>query len=335
MRKRVIKSFAVFIMLCITMIVTGCSADNPNTAENDKLKIVAAVFPPYDFAREISNGLADVSMLLKPGTESHSYEPSPRDIIRIKNCDIFIYTGGESDVWVDQILNSIDNPKMKTIKMMDCVNALEEEVVEGMQTPHGGEEVHGHNHDHEHDENEHDFEYDEHVWTSPRNAIAITEQITAAMTECDPKNQTEYAANSKRYIDALKKLDEDFAKIANNASKRMMIFGDRFPFRYFADEYGIEYRAAFPGCSSEAEPSAKTIAYLIDKVKEENIKCIFYIEFSNQKIAKAIEEETGAKPLLFHSCHNVTADELKNGVSYLELMKNNALNLKEAFELCQ
>lgn len=325
MQIKSIKRLMALITAFICLTFSGCTFDNMNTVtSDDKLKVVATIFPAYDFAREISNGTADVSMLLKPGTESHSYEPSPHDIIKIKNCDVFIYTGGESDVWVDQILNSVDNPDLKIIKMMDCVNTVEEETVEGMQAPHEHEE-----------ESEHDFEYDEHVWTSPQNAIQITEKIAEVMSACDIKNSVEYLENSKNYIEELKKLDNDFKSITANAANKIMIFGDRFPFRYFADAYGIEYRAAFPGCSSEAEPSAGTIAYLIDKVREENIRYVFYIEFSNKKIATAIEEETGAKPLLFHSCHNVTADELEDGATYLKLMRNNVLNLEEAFNTWQ
>lgn len=322
-----IKKFLVFFtFIFICMFLCGCmkSTVNPATV-SDKPKVVAVSFPPYDFARNVAGTSAEVTMLLKPGTESHSYEPTPSDIIKIKECDIFIYTGGESDVWVDEILDSVANPDMKVIKMIDCVEAMEEEHVEGMQ--------HAHKHD-EHDEySGHEFEYDEHVWTSPRNAALITKKIAEFLCETDEENREEYTANSENYIRKLDALNNEFEKISADANNKMLIFADRFPFRYFTDEYGFEYRAAFPGCSSEAEPSAKTVSYLIDKVNADNINYVFYIEFSNRKIADAIEEETGAKPLMLHSCHNITADEFENGTSYLELMYNNAKNLKEAFSL--
>lgn len=319
------KSISILVLVFVLIAISsGCmNTKNNKFSIDNKLKIVSTIFPSYDFARETAGDLADIYMLLKPGTENHSYEPSPEDIIKIKNCDLFIYTGGESDVWVDEMLEAIDNPDIKIIKMIECVNALEEETIEGMQINHTHTLA---------DNDEHKEEYDEHVWTSPLNAIAITQKIAQVMAEIDVKNQSVYYTNAQNYIKKLNDLNSEFKNIVSNSSKKLLVFGDRFPFRYFADEYGLEYRAAFPGCSAEAEPSVKTIAYLIDVVKKHNIKYIFYIEFSNKKIAGAIEDETGAKPLLFHSCHNVTADEMKNNVTYLELMQKNASTLKEALE---
>ena len=325
---------ALVMFVCMSFVFFGCENRTPDYSD-DRLKIVTTIFPPFDFAREIACGRADVSMLLKPGMESHSYEPSPTDIISIESCDLFIYTGGESDTWIDEILKTIDNPDLRIIKMMDCVDTLQEEMVEGMQGAH----VHS-DYDHEHDESgdhgdDHDHEaetdeYDEHIWTAPLNAAAITEAIADCMSELDRENSDFYTENAKSYIEKLKNLDLEFKEIVSNAKRKIIIFGDRFPFRYLAEAYGLEYRAAFPGCSAESEPSAKTVAYLMDKVREDNIPNIFYIEFSNQKIAKSIQEETGAVPLILHSCHNLSKDEMDKGMTYLELMQQNAANIKEA-----
>lgn len=354
------------------LFMSSCSAADPqgSTASggDDKLQIVTTIFPPYDFARNIAGRNADVSMLLKPGTESHSYEPSPSDIIKIMNCDIFIYTGGESDTWVDEILDSIseNNRDIRIIKMLDVVdNAVEEEIVEGMQAgllelnEHseeeaaseiggsgngGGEdtarersEEDGSNaaaegsDEHEHEtESEHAHEYDEHVWTSPRRAMQIVDAISNAVIELDPDNIDEYQMNTAIYLSLLSDLDQEYREAIESSKRDYIVFGDRFPFRYLADEYGLKYSAAFPGCSSESEPSAKTVAYLIDRVREEEIPVVLYIEFSNQKIADAIAEETGAKKLLLHSCHNLTSEQMNNGVTYLDLMRDNLENLKEA-----
>ncbi len=330
MRKRALAGLA--LLLGIMLIGSGCEtrklAKGADAETAAPLRVVTTIFPPFDFARQIAGGHAKISMLLKPGMESHSYEPSPADIISVESCDLFIYNGGESDTWVDDLLNTIDTSNLHVLKMMDCVDTLEEQAVEGMQGAHD----HGHDHEagHVHDEEGAVAEYDEHVWTSPRNACAITEAIAAQMARLDPGNAQYYKANTAAYIQELEELDQTFMDITAAAKRHLILFGDRFPFRYFADAYGLSYRAAFPGCSAESEPSVKTVAYLIDKAREEEIPNIFYIEFSNQKIAQTLQEETGAVPLLFHSCHNLSKDEMERGTTYLELMRGNAENLKEA-----
>ena len=259
-------------------------------------------------------------MLLAPGVESHSYEPTPQDIIKIQKSDVFIYVGGESDEWVKEILESIDTSKMAVINLMDCVEPVKEEIVEGME-----EEK-----DEEHKDGEEEIEYDEHIWTSPRNAMLITNKIAEELSRIDSKNAVEYKKNAADYIKELQKLDKDFQSVVNSGKRKTIAFGDRFPFRYFADAYGLSYTAAFPGCSTDTEPSAATIAYIIDKVKNENLPVIYYIEFSNHKVADSISEATGAKAMLLHSCHNVSRKDLEKGVTYLELMRKNVESLKEA-----
>lgn len=316
-----IKKFIAIILAAIMAFTVFSACDNnpekADTAKEDtKLKIVTTIFPQYDFSREIAGDLADLKMLLPPGSESHSFEPTPQDIIDIENCDIFIYTGGESDSWVDTILESIDAPDMKVIALLDVCDAVTEEIVEGME--------------HEEDDHSGSPEYDEHVWTSPKNAITIVEAIAEAFAQADAENAEVYSNNSSSYIEKLKLLDEEFREITDNAPIHTLIFGDRFPFRYFTDEYGLEYYAAFPGCSTETGASAQTVAFLIDTVKEKGIPVVLYIEFSNRRMADTIAEATGARALQLHSCHSVSPEDMENGASYLTLMKQNAENLKEA-----
>ncbi|WMJ85030.1 metal ABC transporter substrate-binding protein [Oscillospiraceae bacterium LTW-04] len=306
----------------------GTTSSIAPTKNNNRLNIVTTIFPQYDFAREIVGTYADATMLLPPGTESHTYEPAPQDIITIQNCDLFIYVGGEGDVWIDDILDSMGDKAPDTLKIMDSVTAVEEEVVEGMESDHNhhfaDEDEHGQ--EHEHDE----IEYDEHVWTSPANAIKIVHSMTDVISTLDSANAETYRTNANAYIEKLTTLDNDFHKVVKTAKRNTIIVGDRFPFRYFADEFGLNYYAAFPGCSSETEASAATVAFLTDKVKAESIPAVLYIEFSNHKIADSIAETTGAKTLLLHSCHNVSKDEMQSGVSYLSLMEKNIETIRQA-----
>lgn len=313
----------IFIGIISVLMLTGCvSKGESDLKEKQGLQIVSTVFSGYDFAKQIVGDNAEVSMLLPPGTESHSYEPSPQDIIKIQSADIFIYVGGESEKWVDKILDSMDN-KVTTVRMMDFVELYEEEIVEGMQDEHEDDK------DIEH-EDEH--EYDEHVWTSLRNAQSIVTAINEAVVKVDETNKDIYDKNTKAYIEQLDNLDKEFETLFKSKEKSTLIFGDRFPFRYFAEDYDLDYFAAFPGCSSETEPSVSTVAFLIDKVKEKSLNTVFYIEFSNHKIADTISESTGAQTAMLHSCHNVSKEDLDKGVSYYSLMTQNYETLKGALE---
>ena len=339
------KLYILFTIISL-FFISACSytGNEENTeTEEDKINIITTIFPPYDFAKQIAEDKIDVKMLLKPGEESHSYEPTPKDIMSIQEAELFIYVGGENDVWVEDILNSMGENKPNTLKLLDIVPNLEEEIVEGMEDIHEGhshEEEHTdeeHSHEEEHTDEEHSHEeehnhnvIDEHVWTSPKNAILIVQEITKILCEKDLQNADFYNSNSQKYIGELEKLDNNFREIVSNSSKKTMIFGDRFPFRYFANEYGLDYYAAFSGCSTETEASPKTIAFLIDKVKENNINVVFTIEFSNGKIADSIVDSTGAKKMTFNSCHNLTKEQLEQGETYISLMQENVEALKEA-----
>lgn len=321
------KKVTFFCAAAITaaLLLSGCGTQGATSQEgdqeSDKLTVVATVFPAYDFARAVGGEAAEVSLLLPPGAESHSYEPTPADILAVQQCDLFIYLGGESDTWVETILESVE-PQGKTLRMIDCVDLLEEETVEGME-------------DHE-DEHDHDdlglgevVGYDEHVWTAPRNAAQITRAIGAEMEALDPDNAALYAANTEDYAAQIDGLDQEFTDFFAGVSDRTMVFGDRFPLRYFADEFDIEYYAAFPGCSTQTEPSAATIAFLTDKVRQEGLSTVWYIEFSNHLVADSIAEAAGAETAMFHSCHNVSADDLEAGATYVSLMEGNLESLRQ------
>jgi zinc transport system substrate-binding protein len=483
------------------LLAAGASAGGRGDRgrRDGKISVVATIFPPYDFVREIAGDKVNLTMLLPPAAESHSFEPTPRDIITVQNCDVFIYVGGESDAWVDTILESMDTGSMKIVRLMDCVEVVEELIVEGMQDE---EEEEGHSHSHEEsftaadvkdreltdwegdwqsvypfvldgtldpvwehraeegdktareyleegkahyvtdvdrvvitpdsmsfyrngvpataryvyrgpgitpiegespwvrykfeavgtpptgapkyimfsdhlhapqktehfhiyasdkgfdelmaDEDpvnyptyyasdltkselvaemighEEEVEYDEHVWTSPRNAQLIVRQIADVLKSVDAANAAEYERNASAYLAKLAELDASFREALRGASRKTMVFGDRFPFRYFADAYGLSYFAAFPGCSTETEASAATVAFLIDKVRAEKIPVVFHIELSNEKIADTICEETGARKLLLHAVHNVSKRDFEGGASYYSLMSGNVENLRAA-----
>ena len=309
------------IALCVLPLAGALAAcgKTEQSKNSDKISVATTIFPPYDFVRAIAGDKAEITMLLPPGAESHSFEPTPQDTIKIQNCDIFIYNGGESDEWVNSILESMDTNKMKIVKFIDCVKTVDEEIIGSM----------------EHEEKEHnheEHEIDEHVWTSPRNAKLIVKRISDALCEIDTGNADAYKQNTAGYFAKLDELDGKFKSVVDDAARKTIVFGDRFPFRYFADAYGLDYDAAFPGCSTETEASAKTIAALIDKIKAEKIPVVFYIELSNMKMANAISESTGAKVLLFHSCHNLTKADFNAGKTYLDFMEANVEGLKEALK---
>ena len=308
----------IWALVC-ALALSGC-APAPAEAEDGKLHVVATVFPAYDFARAAGGELAEVTMLLPPGAESHSYEPSPADILAVQGCDLFLYLGGESDDWVDRILDTVD-PAGASLRMIDCVETLAEETVEGMQESpgHGG-------HEHEHEGRV--VELDEHVWTSPRNGAVLTRAIGEAMAAADPANGDAYHQNAESYAAKLEDLDREFAAFFGGLEDRTIVFGDRFPLRYFAEEYGLDYYAAFPGCSTQTEPSAATVAFLTEKVREEGISTVWYIESSNHLVADAIAEAAGAETAMFHTCHSVSRADLEGGATYLSLMEGDLAALR-------
>ena len=293
------------ILLITLLLFTGCEI----TKEKEGLNIVTTNFPTYDLARGvIKDSDIELSMLLKPGVDAHSFEPTTKDIKTIKDADIFIYVGGESEEWIEDILDNIDKDKTKIIKLMDIVDIKKEEIIEGM-------------------ESKEEEEYDEHVWTSPLNAIKIVNKIKDEVLKID--NKEIYTKNADEYIEKLTTIDNEIREVVNNAKRKVLIFGDRFPLRYFVDEYGLEYYAAFPGCSEQNEASASTISFLIKKVKEDKVPAVLKIELSSGKIANTIASETGVKVLTFNACHNQSKEDFEKGKTYIDYMNENIKVLKE------
>lgn len=359
------KSVVFIVTISMILGMAGCGKTTEKE-DNYRLKIVASLFPYYDMARAVIGDVKgiDLKMIVTPGQDSHSFEPTPSDVIQMENADVLIYNGGSLETWIDTLLDSLNNKNKIQMKMMDYVDVLNEEIVEGMDTrfeEHDHEE-HSHKEDnhnkenhkedshseenhkednhsedssndsefHNEDSEEEHEETDEHIWTSPVNEIIMTEKICETLSKALPEEKENFQKNAENYISQLKELDNEFRTIVENAKTKEIIFADKFPLQYFAKEYGLKYYAAFPGCGSDMEPSAKTIAFLVDKIKEDNIKAVFYLELSSHIVADAIETDTGAKPLQFNSCHNITQKQFDSGVTYVDLMKQNVNNLKIA-----
>ena len=261
------------------------------------MQIVATIFPQYDFARQIVGDYADVYMLLKPGEEIHSYEPTPQDIKMIQNSDLFIYTGGENDVWVENILSSLGDEGPRSVRLLDLVETSTEVHLEGMMEEKGDHDHDGEADDHaeDHGHNHFEEEPDEHVWTSPENCVILIEKLTDIICGTDPSHEEAYRRNGDAYRSAFEQLDREYRQMADSAARRTILFGDRFPFLYLARELDLTCYAAFSGCSAESEPSAATIAFLIDKAVEEKLPVVFKIEFSNGNIASAVSEAAQKK----------------------------------------
>ena len=292
------------VLLCLVLSCSLlCACNTQSNTDNGKINIVATCFPAYDFARELCKDNANITLLLKPGQESHDFEPTPADIINIQNSDLFICVGGENEKWVESLTQN--EKELNVLKMLDIVEETFQE--------------HEHNHEH-----------DEHVWTSPVNAIKIVDSICLSLCEISAEDSDFFKQNLSDYKIKLNELDSKFKSITANAKSNLVVFADRFPVRYFTEEYSLEVVSIFPGCSSQSEPSATAVAEVIETVKDKNIKAVFYTEFSNQKTADTVCGETGCKKLLFHSCHNLTKDEFNKGETYYSLMLKNAENLKEA-----
>lgn len=307
-----IKRIIACVMAVSLIMMCGCSAGTSGK-DDGKLKIVTTIFPAYDFARQVFGDTADVTLLLKPGMESHGFDPGARDIVSIHGCDLFIYNGGESDVWVENILASDDADSLNTLKMMDSVTALEEEHIAGVHDDHSDD----------------DEEYDEHIWTSPKNAAKIVRSICEAAISLKPENSALYERLADDYVDKINDLDRRFEALLSN-EKRYFIFGDRFPLLYFFKEYGLNYYAAFPGCGSETEPSAQMIAFLTEKLDQSDaVKAVFCIELSNHKLADTLANDTGLSVAEFHTCHNITANDFQAGETYVSLMERNYKMLED------
>ena len=330
-------NFKKILITCAMLVTAACAFA--------KTKIVTTIFPEYDWVKEIlGNNIkdAELTLLIGNGVDLHSYQPSIQDVAKISTADVFIYVGGESDGWVADALKNAKNKNMKVINLLEVLGdkVKEEEVIEGMQAEeeeeheHHDHEAEGHHH-HHHSSDEEEVEYDEHVWLSVRNAKILCTEITNALCDVDSKNAAAYKANFNAYAAKLDKLDSDFTAVVKNGKKNTLLFGDRFPFRYFVDDYGLKYYAAFVGCSAETEASFETIVFLANKVDELGLNNVCQIESGNGKIAKTIiqsSKKKNAKILTFDSMQSTTTKDIKKGTSYLSTMQKNLDVLKEALK---
>ena len=335
------KTISIIVtVLIIAGCLSACSLNGSKpAAKSGKLQIVTTIFPEYDWTMNIlgdNPANADVTMLLNTGVDLHSFQPTATDILKISTCDLFIYVGGESDEWVDDALREATNKNMIVINLLDVLGdaVKEEEVIEGMQ-----EEEHDHEHEHEHDKDheheEEEVEYDEHVWLSLKNAAVLVNSISDAIQKIDPVNVEAYKKNAAAYIGKLNSLDEDYRAAVSGARVNTLLFGDRFPFRYLVDDYGLSYYAAFVGCSAETEASFETIIFLAGKVDELSLHAVMTIEGPDHRIAETIVQNTKTKDqqiLTMDSMQSVTAKDVEKGTTYLSVMDNNLIVLKAALK---
>ncbi len=290
--KRALVIFVVFVLL-----LTGC-APTVKKEDNGRLKIVTTIFPIYDFVRAVSGDLVDIKLLVDPGTEVHSFDPTPSDVAAIYNADLFFYIGGESDTWVESVLA---DTSVNKVRLIECVSPLTED---------GHEEI------------------DEHIWTSPENAILILEKIKDSIVLADGDNAEIYKNNFISYSQRIKEADNKLRKIVNESSNKFILFADRFPFKYFTDYYGIGYEAAFGGCAISTDISIKTMNRLIKVIEDKNISTVFCVEMSNRNIANALSSEMGVEVVELHSAHNVSKGDFENGITYADIMERNIKSLE-------
>lgn len=305
----------VSLILCIAFVLSLFSACAGTSEDDGRVKVVTTNFAMYDFARAVCGDDADVTMLLTPGSESHDFEATLEDVAKIAEADVFVYVGGESDVWVDGVFESIGSASDSIVKIcaMDVVGCTEID------------------HDHE-SEGDHDHEIDEHVWTSIPNAVEIIDAIADAVAELLPESASEICERCRTYVDELLEIDRDMMELVESSERRTIVVADRFPFVHMAEHLGVDYVAAFDGCTSDTEPSLSVINTLVRKIRENGIDTVFVIEFSDRKTAGAIADETGAEILELSSAHNVTKAEFESGITYADIMRKNMAALESALD---
>ena len=321
MKKRIL---ALLLAAAVALPLCAC-APAGEEAEDGRLQVVCSLFPYYDFVREIGGAYVSPRLLVAAGREAHSFEPTPMDVIRVSRADVFVYNGGEGEQWVDEIVSSAGENIPTVLRMMDYADTLTEE-------PLAGRDDHDHaDHDHEHDDDHDsdDIEYDEHIWTSPVQAMKLCRAICDALCAADPAHAAVYRSNLENYLGQLAELDVAFRQVCSEKKRSLLVFGDRFPLLYFCREYGLDYRAAFHGCSSDTEPSLYTLKFLIDKVRQQDIPVVYALELSSRKVADAIAETTGAPVETFYSCQTVSQADWAAGEGYVSLMRRNVAALRE------
>lgn len=298
------------LLICIITIFSVASCAPAENTEG--INVVCTIFPQYDFARNIMGDAGTVTLLVPPGKEAHSYEATVSDMAKLRRADLVVYIGGDIDGWVLSALEGTDIP---ALSLLDTVALLSGDC---------GED--------EHEGHDHGEGFDQHIWTSPKNAVIMTEAIRDALMGIDGENSEKYTEACAAYIAKLQRLDADFTACAENARKKMIVFAEKFPFRYLCEHYGIEHFAAFDGCATQSEPSLTVLAGLAAKIKENSLPAVLTVEFSTNTVASWLASETGAKVLCLHSCHSLTQEEFKRGESYISLMEKNLEVLREAMK---
>ena len=314
-------TFLITIILIFSLLVIGISKINKQSQSEEKIKVIATLFPQYDFAKQIGGDKVDVSLLLTPGTETHTYEPTPRDIINVNKADLYIYTGRYMEPWSDKIANSITS-NTQVLDASKNINLINEERFErGHDTIDNNEEE---------SDNSHHHEYDSHIWLNPQNAIGMVKNIEEELCNIDPQNKEYYQKNAENYINQLESLDTEIETTIKESPKNKIAFGGTFAYAYFIQRYNLQYVSAYDSCGENSEPSVTKVKEVIDYMKENNINVIFYQELSAGKIADTISKETRATKLVFHTIHNASQEEINDGETYISLMQKNLQNLKQA-----
>ena len=325
------KKFNIVLVLMLTVcMLFGCGTAMPMSKNSKKINVVATIFPAYDWAKNVAGDNADITLLLDSGVDLHNYQPTAQDILKITQADVFIYVGGESDEWVEDVLRTADNKDLTAINLSEVLasSLKEEELVEGMEEhehEYGEEHDHEDSEEHEHEHEEGEVEYDEHVWLSVKNAISSVNAIKDAFVNIDSKNKDAYTSNASSYVKKLSELDNKYESVRKNAKVDTVLFADRFPFRYMVEDYNLTYYAAFIGCSAETEASFETISFLSNKVDELGLKYIYKLEGRNSNIADTVAKTAANTPeiLTIDSMQSITGEDVKNGTSYIKIMEDN------------
>lgn len=330
----------ITILILIFSLITAViiNVKKPiNKNGDDKIEVIATLFPQYDFVKQIGGEKVSVTLLLPPGAESHTYEPTPQDMVNINNSDLFVFTGEEMEPWADNLISGMKND-IRVLDLSKTVDLINTEEFEDEHENDHGDEVHQHEednhqkHSHEHEENKHHHSYDPHIWLNPLYAIKMVESIKEELCAVDPENREYYENNANEYINQIKQLDSEFEEVVNSSKNKKIAFGGAFAYAYFVERYNLEFISAYDTCGESAEPSTAKIKEVIDYINKNKIPVVFYKEYSNGNIAKTISEATGAKMLVFNTVHNLSKQEIENGATYVSIMNQNLEKLKESLE---
>lgn len=312
----------IFFTLIISLILNVTQFESKKNEKSEKIEIIATLFPQYDFAKKVGGDKVNVTLLLPPGTESHTYEPTPQDIAKINNSNIFIYTGEEMEPWAEKLILGMKN-NIHILDLSTTISLINNKSFEEKNFEYEDLKQ-------EHKDEQHEHAYDPHIWLNPLYAIKMVESIEKQLCEIDSENTEYYKHNAEQYIKEIKELDMEFEQVVNESSNKKIAFGGAFAYAYFIERYNIEFISAYKTCGENVEPSTTKVKEVIDYINENKIPVIFYKEYSSGNIAKTISEATGAKMLVFNTVHNISNDEIASGASYVSIMKMNLKNLKEA-----